>query len=153
MFVAAPLSLACLECFNFLCIFRRVPPLFLSLVVTCADGSSHRGSIVIGADGTRSKTRDLMRELALREAKSTTTTNERNNGGTLRKIQRKLKHSRQARLKGAATNPQHPFTSQYRMLRYYSPLQPHQKQGQARQVHGKDIAISFVSSFATMDIC
>jgi 2-polyprenyl-6-methoxyphenol hydroxylase-like FAD-dependent oxidoreductase len=33
--------------------------------VVCANGTKHRGSIVLGADGTHSKTRRLMRELAL----------------------------------------------------------------------------------------
>lgn len=35
--------------------------------VTCADGSTFLGSIVIGADGVHSKTRQLMRDLALAE--------------------------------------------------------------------------------------
>ncbi|KAH8689350.1 FAD binding domain-containing protein [Talaromyces proteolyticus] len=35
--------------------------------VTCADGSTFEGSIVIGADGVHSKTRQLMRTLALKE--------------------------------------------------------------------------------------
>ncbi|EKV04874.1 Aromatic-ring hydroxylase-like [Penicillium digitatum] len=35
--------------------------------VTCADGSTYDGSIVIGADGVHSKTRRNMRELALKE--------------------------------------------------------------------------------------
>ncbi|KAH8665554.1 hypothetical protein BGZ61DRAFT_366106 [Ilyonectria robusta] len=36
-----------------------------SAKVTCADGSTYEGSIVIGADGVHSKTRRLMRKLAL----------------------------------------------------------------------------------------
>lgn len=35
------------------------------VVVTCADGSTYEGSIVLGADGVHSQTRRLMRELAL----------------------------------------------------------------------------------------
>lgn len=35
------------------------------VTVTCEDGSTYRGSIVIGADGVHSKTRKLMRKLAL----------------------------------------------------------------------------------------
>ncbi|KAK2599490.1 hypothetical protein N8I77_011241 [Diaporthe amygdali] len=35
------------------------------VVVKCADGSTYEGSIVLGADGVHSKTRRLMRELAL----------------------------------------------------------------------------------------
>ncbi|KAJ5177401.1 Monooxygenase FAD-binding [Penicillium coprophilum] len=35
--------------------------------VTCADGSVYHGSIVIGADGVHSKTRHLMREIALKD--------------------------------------------------------------------------------------
>ncbi|KAI0023503.1 FAD/NAD(P)-binding domain-containing protein [Xylariomycetidae sp. FL0641] len=35
------------------------------VVVRCADGSEYRGSIVIGADGVYSKTRNFMRSLAL----------------------------------------------------------------------------------------
>ncbi|KAH7014741.1 flavoprotein monooxygenase [Ilyonectria destructans] len=35
--------------------------------VTCADGSIYEGSVVIGADGVHSKTRLLMRDLALKE--------------------------------------------------------------------------------------
>ena len=37
------------------------------VTVTCADGSVFRGSIVIGADGVYSKTRQTMRNLALKE--------------------------------------------------------------------------------------
>jgi 2-polyprenyl-6-methoxyphenol hydroxylase-like FAD-dependent oxidoreductase len=37
------------------------------VTVTCADGSIFLGSIVIGADGVHSKTRQLMRDLALAE--------------------------------------------------------------------------------------
>lgn len=33
--------------------------------VTCADGSSHEGDIVLGADGTHSKTRQVLRNIAL----------------------------------------------------------------------------------------
>ncbi|KAJ5807587.1 Monooxygenase FAD-binding [Penicillium robsamsonii] len=35
--------------------------------VTCVDGSFYHGSIVIGADGVHSKTRHLMRDIALKE--------------------------------------------------------------------------------------
>ncbi|KAJ5951712.1 Monooxygenase FAD-binding [Penicillium vulpinum] len=35
--------------------------------VTCVDGSVYRGSMVIGADGVHSKTRHLMRDIALKE--------------------------------------------------------------------------------------
>jgi 2-polyprenyl-6-methoxyphenol hydroxylase-like FAD-dependent oxidoreductase len=35
--------------------------------VTCADGTVYQGSMVIGADGVNSKTRQLMREIALKE--------------------------------------------------------------------------------------
>ncbi|KAJ4260007.1 hypothetical protein NW757_001959 [Fusarium falciforme] len=35
--------------------------------VTCADGSVYQGSVVIGADGVHSKTRHLMRQLALKD--------------------------------------------------------------------------------------
>jgi len=115
------------------------------VVVTCADGSSHKGSIVIGADGTRSKTRDLMREMALREAKT-----ENKNGGTLCKIQQQLKLPRSTTLTGAATNPQHPYSSKYRMVQCSSPLQPHQKPDQAREVHNRNIAIH---SLNTQDSC
>ncbi|OJK00950.1 hypothetical protein ASPACDRAFT_59758 [Aspergillus aculeatus ATCC 16872] len=38
--------------------------------VTCTDGSTHEGSMVLGADGAHSKTRTLMRELALAEGPS-----------------------------------------------------------------------------------
>ncbi|KUL87825.1 hypothetical protein ZTR_03138 [Talaromyces verruculosus] len=37
------------------------------VTVACADGSIHHGSIVIGADGVYSKTRQIMRDLALKE--------------------------------------------------------------------------------------
>ncbi|CAG8061412.1 unnamed protein product [Penicillium salamii] len=36
------------------------------IAVSCADGSTFQGSIVIGADGVHSKTRHLMREIALK---------------------------------------------------------------------------------------
>ncbi|KAI3393383.1 hypothetical protein diail_4312 [Diaporthe ilicicola] len=38
------------------------------VVVTCADGSTYEGSIVLGADGVHSKTRRLMREISLRKS-------------------------------------------------------------------------------------
>lgn len=38
------------------------------VVVTCADGSTYEGSIVLGADGVHSQTRRLMRELSLRKS-------------------------------------------------------------------------------------
>ncbi|GAD93915.1 hypothetical protein ANI_1_936034 [Paecilomyces variotii No. 5] len=37
------------------------------VTVTCADGSTFHGSMVIGADGVYSKTREIMRDLALKE--------------------------------------------------------------------------------------
>lgn len=37
------------------------------VTVTCTDGSTFHGSIVIGADGVHSKTRQIMRDLALKE--------------------------------------------------------------------------------------
>ncbi|KAJ0413288.1 hypothetical protein BJY00DRAFT_319930 [Aspergillus carlsbadensis] len=37
------------------------------VTATCADGSVFHGSVVIGADGVHSKTRQLMRDLALRD--------------------------------------------------------------------------------------
>lgn len=37
------------------------------ITATCADGSIFRGSIVIGADGVYSKTRQIMHDLALKE--------------------------------------------------------------------------------------
>lgn len=37
------------------------------VTVTCADGSTYHGSIVIGADGVYSRTRQIMRDIALRE--------------------------------------------------------------------------------------
>lgn len=40
--------------------------------VTCADGSTYTGSIVIGADGVHSKTRRFMRKLALDESPNAT---------------------------------------------------------------------------------
>lgn len=38
------------------------------VVVTCADGSTYEGSIVLGADGVHSQTRRLMRELSLKKS-------------------------------------------------------------------------------------
>jgi 2-polyprenyl-6-methoxyphenol hydroxylase-like FAD-dependent oxidoreductase len=38
------------------------------VIVTCADGSTYKGSIVLGADGVHSQTRRLMRELSLRKS-------------------------------------------------------------------------------------
>lgn len=38
------------------------------VVVTCTDGSTYEGSIVLGADGVHSKTRHLMRELSLKKS-------------------------------------------------------------------------------------
>ena len=38
------------------------------VTVTCADGSTLDGSIVIGADGVNSKTRQVMRDIALKES-------------------------------------------------------------------------------------
>lgn len=37
------------------------------VVVTCSDGSTYEGSVVLGADGVHSKTRALVRELMLKE--------------------------------------------------------------------------------------
>ncbi|KKY37793.1 putative fad binding domain containing protein [Diaporthe ampelina] len=38
------------------------------VVVTCTDGSTYEGSIVLGADGVHSKTRTLMRDLSLNKS-------------------------------------------------------------------------------------
>ncbi|KAJ3466680.1 hypothetical protein MRS44_004244 [Fusarium solani] len=43
-----------------------------NVTVTCADGSVYEGSMVIGADGVHSKTRRLMRDLALQDDSSRT---------------------------------------------------------------------------------
>ncbi|PWY69605.1 FAD/NAD(P)-binding domain-containing protein [Aspergillus sclerotioniger CBS 115572] len=77
--------------------------------VICADGSTYHGSILIGADGVHSKTRNLMRDIALDEDPS------------------------------RAWDPVQPFTSSYQLLYGAFPAPSSSGQGYDVQAKGKAI--------------
>lgn len=76
--------------------------------VTCADGATYSGSIVIGADGVHSKTRSFMRKLAL-EASPT-----------------------------AAVNPEKPYTAYYKCMWGTVPIPPGLSPGDHLDCHSDD---------------
>jgi 2-polyprenyl-6-methoxyphenol hydroxylase-like FAD-dependent oxidoreductase len=80
------------------------------VTATCADGSVFHGSIVIGADGVYSKTRQLMRDIALRENPSQ-----------------------------PWTDPEHPYTATYQLLYGSFPSPSPPGQGYDIQSKGKAI--------------
>ncbi|KXG51858.1 Monooxygenase, FAD-binding [Penicillium griseofulvum] len=78
--------------------------------VTCGDGSVYHGSIVIGADGVHSKTRHLMRDIALKE-------------DPLRDW-----------------DPEEPFTATFRLLYGSFPTPSHSGEGNDTQSSGKSVS-------------
>ncbi|KAK5658625.1 hypothetical protein OQA88_2018 [Cercophora sp. LCS_1] len=83
-----------------------------SVTVTCADGSAHTGTILIGADGAHSIVRSQMRSLA------------QASNATPEKI-----------------NREHPFLTTYRALWIRFPTQGDLSPGDSNETHGKDCAI------------
>ncbi|GKZ27644.1 hypothetical protein AbraIFM66951_001745 [Aspergillus brasiliensis] len=80
------------------------------VTATCADGSTYKGSIIIGADGVYSKTRQIMRDIALHE------------------------HPTQP-----WEDPEHPFTATYQLLYGSFPSASPAGQGYDIQAQGKAI--------------
>ncbi|KAM0210309.1 hypothetical protein ACHAQD_010825 [Fusarium lateritium] len=92
-----------------------VVPTSTGINVTCVDGNSYSGSIVIGADGAHSKTRSIMRRCALQADPSL----------------------------GSAWDPESPFTSTYKCLwaSFPRPSDP----GDSYEMQGKDRSIMYLT--------
>jgi 2-polyprenyl-6-methoxyphenol hydroxylase-like FAD-dependent oxidoreductase len=87
------------------------------VVVSCTDGTSYEGSMVIGADGAHSVVRKHMRLMALRD-------------------QQREKIS-------ASVNEERPFLTTYRCFWVLLPLLPNIKAGDANETHGPTITVQF----------
>jgi 2-polyprenyl-6-methoxyphenol hydroxylase-like FAD-dependent oxidoreductase len=87
------------------------------VVVSCADGTSYDGSMVIGADGAYSVVRKHMRLLALKD--------------------------QQNKALAASVNEERPFLISYRCFWVLLPLLPNIKIGDANETHGPSITIQF----------
>lgn len=87
-----------------------------SVEVTCTDGSTFQGSIVLGADGVHSKTRTLMRDLALSQ-------------------------DTQPDWKEAVE----PFSTEYRCLWSSFPLPAEVEQGYVTDAQSKDMSLMFLA--------
>ncbi|KAK3390049.1 hypothetical protein B0H63DRAFT_538208 [Podospora didyma] len=82
------------------------------VIVHCEDGSTHKGSIVIGADGAHSFVRQKMRELAIQSSSPATPLNE-----------------------------EKPYLSEYRIMWCTFPRQPGGEPGDAFDIHGTDVSL------------
>jgi 2-polyprenyl-6-methoxyphenol hydroxylase-like FAD-dependent oxidoreductase len=87
------------------------------VVVSCADGTSYEGSMVIGADGTYSMVRKYMRLLALKDQQEQTIP--------------------------ASVNDENPYLTTYRCFWVRLPVLPTIKVGDAHETHGPTITIQF----------
>lgn len=91
------------------------------VTVTCADGTSYAGSVVVGADGAHSIMRDLMRTSAL-QAPSTTE---------------------------GEVNEAKPFVTTYRAMWVRFPTVPPIKAGDASETHGYDCTLQLFAGEET----
>ncbi|PKS06966.1 hypothetical protein jhhlp_005562 [Lomentospora prolificans] len=82
--------------------------------VTCADGSTYRGDLVVGADGVHSRVRRLMREQAL-----------------------KLDPN-------ADVNPEKPYTTHYRAMWFTFPRPEGCLPGEAADTHADKLSVQFL---------
>ena len=87
------------------------------VVVSCTDGTSYEGSMIIGADGAYSVVRKHMRLMALRDQ-------QRGNSA-------------------AIVNEERPFLISYRCFWLLLPVLPNIKVGDANETHGPDVTIQF----------
>lgn len=84
------------------------------VVVSCADGTSYEGSMVIGADGAYSVVRKHMRLMALRDQNT-----------------------------AAVMNEEKPYLTSYRCFWVRCPVLPNTNVGDAAETHGPDVTIQF----------
>ncbi|KAJ9145331.1 FAD binding domain-containing protein [Pleurostoma richardsiae] len=83
--------------------------------VTCTDGSTYEGSIVLGADGVHSITRRIMRQLALAEDPK------------------------------RDWDPENPYKAEYRCMWSSFPRPPDSAPGQAFETPGQDLSLMFLT--------
>ncbi|GKZ37349.1 hypothetical protein AbraIFM66950_008839 [Aspergillus brasiliensis] len=90
------------------------------VTATCTDGSTYKGSIITGADGVYSKTRQIMRDIALHEDPTQ-----------------------------PWEDPEHPFTATYQLLYGSFPSASPAGQGYDIQAQGKAIMLPAATSART----